>query len=167
MERTRTMPDDLYERDILEWSERQSELLRVVADSEQRNGIDWHHVIEEITAVGVAQLNDVRGLCRQAMICLVRIHLNPADSEPPDWDLELACSLDDAADQFTPSMRHRIDLNFLWGRVLLRVARLSPDDPRGRALPEHCPWGFDELLANDRDHLLAARAGWPVPPATP
>jgi hypothetical protein len=156
------MPDDLYHRDVLEWSERQSELLRQVAVSERRAEVDWQHVIDEIAAVGIAQLNDFRGLLRQVMICLGRIHLNPDDKARPDREVELACVLDDAADQFTPSMRHRIDLDFLWGRVLLRTARLFPDNPLGRALPEHCPWSLDELLAGDLDHLLAALTGWPV-----
>jgi hypothetical protein len=156
------MPDNLHDRDILEWSERQSDLLRQVAGSERHDDVDWQHVIEEIAAVGIAQLNDVRGLLRQAMICLVRINLNGDDRARPDWELELACALDDAADQFTPSMRQRVNLNFLWGRVLLRTARLFPGDPRGRALPDHCPWSIDDLLENDRDQLSGALAGWPV-----
>ena len=43
------MPDDLYERDILQWSERQVDLLRRLARSEHVNGaVDWPHVIEEL-----------------------------------------------------------------------------------------------------------------------
>jgi len=156
------MSDNLYERDILEWSERQAELLRRLAAREQNAGVDWSHVIDEIKAVGEAQLNDVRGLVRQAMICLLRIHLNGDDPARTDWDVELACLHDDLAEQFTPSMRQRINLTLIWDRVRARSVRQWPGNPRARALPDHCPWTIDALLANDTDALLAALAGWPV-----
>jgi len=158
------MPDDLYKRDILEWSERHADLLRRVARDERHGDVDWSHVIEEIAAVGVAQLNDVRGSLRQAMNCLVRLHFGTNDGARPDWALELGCLLDDAADQFTPSMRQRIDLDAMWRRVRARALQQLPDDPRSRALPDHSPWSVGALLANDHDALLAALAGWPIEP---
>lgn len=48
------MPDDLYERDILIWSEQQADLLRRVARGERVNGVDWAHVAEEIEDVGLS-----------------------------------------------------------------------------------------------------------------
>ena len=51
------MPDDLYERDILSWAERQSALLRRLANGERLNeAVDWPHVIEEIEDVGRSEL---------------------------------------------------------------------------------------------------------------
>src|SRR5580658_10166098 len=44
----RAMPNDLYEHDVLAWSERQAELLRRVARGERVTDIDWDHVVEEI-----------------------------------------------------------------------------------------------------------------------
>ena len=41
---------DLYEHDILLWSEQQAELLRRLARGERVNGVDWAHVVEEIDA---------------------------------------------------------------------------------------------------------------------
>jgi Domain of unknown function DUF29 len=160
------MPDDLYDRDILEWSERQTDLLRRVAGDERHQDVDWAHVIEEIKTVGTAQLNDVRGLVRQMMICLVRIHLDWNAATWPDRKLELDCLLDDATEQFTPSMNQRIDLELIWSRLRGRTLRHSSDDPRCRALPDHCPWSLDALLAGDHDALLAALAGWPVAPTS-
>ena len=43
------MPDGLYERDVLAWSERQSALLRRLAAGERLNKtIDWPNIIEEM-----------------------------------------------------------------------------------------------------------------------
>jgi Domain of unknown function DUF29 len=166
------MPDDLYDRDILEWSERQAAALRhLTSDGKPSDGkhgdVDWLHVIEEIQGVGTAQLNDVRGIIRQAMMTLVGIHLDWKNVTRPDRLLELDCLLDDAGEQFTPSMKQRIDLNTMWHRLRERTIRYSSDDPRCHALPDHCPWTLEALLANDHDALLAALAGWPVAPATP
>ena len=156
------MPDDLYERDILEWSARQADLLRRLATDENHNGVDWSHVIEEIEAVGTAQLNDFRGIIRQALIALIRTQLDPNNPARSDWTLEFSCLLDDAAEQFTPSMRDRIDLRLIWERVRARAIRRAPNDPRALALPEHCPWTVEALLAADHDALVARLAGWPV-----
>ena len=42
---------DLYEADILEWSEQQSRLLRRLAAGERVNDqVDWGNVVEEIEA---------------------------------------------------------------------------------------------------------------------
>ncbi len=49
------MPDDMYDRDALVWSEQQAVLLARLARGERVNdAIDWPHVIEEIEDVGRA-----------------------------------------------------------------------------------------------------------------
>ena len=57
------MPDDLYERDILAWSERQAELLRRVANGERVNDVDWPHVVEEIADVGIRNSTPFVRIC--------------------------------------------------------------------------------------------------------
>jgi hypothetical protein len=146
------MSDDLYERDILDWSERQADLLRRVANGERRNDVDWPHVIEEIADVGSSELNSVRGYLRQAIIHLFKIHLTPDDLARDHWLMELDAFLDDAADRFSPSMRQRIDLDAIFAKDRARVLRRVP----GQTLPAACPWTLDDLLAGDTDALLAA-----------
>jgi len=160
----KSMPDDLYERDILAWSEQQAALLRRVAAVEAHSGVDWSHIIDEITTVGTAQLNDARGLVRQAMICLIRMHLDRSGNSSTDAKLELDCVLEDAAEQVTPSMIPRINLALIWQRIRDRAVS---DDPISRALPDHCPWTVEALLSNDHDSLLGALAGWPIVPDSP
>ena len=48
------MPDGLYERDILAWSEEQARLLQRLADGEPgvNAAVDWPNLIEEVEAVG-------------------------------------------------------------------------------------------------------------------
>jgi len=60
---------DLYEADILKWSEQQSRLLRRLAAGARVNDqVDWEHVVEESESVGHEQLHAVSALLVQAMI---------------------------------------------------------------------------------------------------
>ena len=58
---------DLYDTDILIWSERQGELLRRLARGERVNDqVDWENVVEEVESVGRDQLHAVESLLVQA-----------------------------------------------------------------------------------------------------
>ncbi len=151
-----SMPDDLYEHDILTWSERQAELLRRVANGERVNDIDWPHVIEEIADVGISELNAVRSLAGQMMIHLVKIHLFPTDTARVHWHQELDAFIDSVKDRYATSMRQRIDIQPIWDRAKPRMAKYYASDTGIAALPSDCPWTLDELLAGDHDALLAA-----------
>ena len=51
---------DLYEADVLEWSEHQARLLRQHADGRPGNEApDWANIIEEVESVGRSQLTAV------------------------------------------------------------------------------------------------------------
>ena len=150
------MPNDLYDVDILSWSEHQAALLRRVANGERVNGIDWDHVIEEIADVGGSLLSAVESLLRQAMIHLIKLYLSPRDTARDHWRSEIYVFIAAAEDRYAPSMGQRLDLNKLWKRACVQLARMSPNDPDIRALPLACPWTLDALLAADVDALLAA-----------
>jgi hypothetical protein len=68
------MPDDLYDRDALAWSERQAALLRRVARGERVNDVDWDHVVEEIEDVGISELNAVQSYLDQILVQLLKLH---------------------------------------------------------------------------------------------
>ena len=146
------MPDDLYERDILIWSERQAELLRRMANGERLNTVDWPNVIGEIADVGASELNAVRGYLRQAMSHLLRLHLAPDDLARDHWHTGLEALLDNAADRFSPSVRQRIDLDAISAKARTRATRRAPAQPP----PLTSPWTLDDLLAGDTAALLAA-----------
>ena len=56
------MPDGLYERDVLAWSEQQADLLKRLAAGERLNAaVDWTHVIEEVHDVGMSALRACKG----------------------------------------------------------------------------------------------------------
>jgi len=61
---------DLYEADILAWSEQQTDLLRRHAAGERANdnALDWPNILEELESVGREQLHAVESLLVQALV---------------------------------------------------------------------------------------------------
>jgi Domain of unknown function DUF29 len=138
---------DLYESDILEWSERQAALLRRVAAGDRLNDqVDWEHVIEEIESVGSEQLHAVESLLVQALVHMLKAEAWPLARDVPHWQAEARGFRGDAAARFAPSMRQRIDMGKVYRRALARL----PDSFDGQPplpVPQLCPVTLDELLA--------------------
>jgi hypothetical protein len=148
------MPDDLYDRDILIWSEHQAGLLRRLATGERVNeAIDWPHLIEEVEDLGRLELHACESLLRQAMLHLLKLH-SGADQPASHWRGEIVGFLADAAERLTPAMRQRIDLQKLYGRALRQACEAFGTG--GNSLPAICPWHLDELVSEPAsiDRLL-------------
>ena len=141
------MPDGLYERDALAWSDQQAALLRRIAAGERLNeAVDWANVIEEVQDVGLSGLRAVRSLLRQAMTHLLKLHAWLDSSSAAHWRAEVGAFLVDAEDAFTPSMRQRISMDELYARALYLVRSTSDDSGPSRPLPTVCPYALDELV---------------------
>ena len=153
------MPDDLYERDILEWSDRQSDLLGRLARGERvDDAIDWPNVIEEVLSVGLSELHNCEDFLRRGMFVALKLHLEPASAAVPLWRGEIVSCFGEAERRFAPSMRHRIDLDGLWHVALRQIA--AELGTRSIGLPDACPFTLDDLLAPDADPMvLAAQIG--------
>ena len=97
------MPDGLYERDALAWSERQADLLRRLAAGERLNeAVDWPNVIEEVQDVGLSELRACESLIQQAITHLLKLHAWPGSKAVEHWRDEVGTFLDDAGRRFTP-----------------------------------------------------------------
>jgi len=149
------MPDDLYDRDILAWSEHQSSLLRRVARGERVNEVDWPHVVEEIEDVGLSELNAVRSNLKQLLIHLLKLQGWPNCTAREHWLNELDVFQDEAAERFTPAMRQRIDPTALYAKALRIVRKMRIDGGSSEGLPQACPFTLDDLLQGETDKLVA------------
>ena len=142
--------NDLYDKDILQWSEQQGDLLRRRAAGELVNDVelDWPNIAEEVESVGRSQLSAVQSLLRQALIHMLKVDAWPLSREVPLWRAEARRLRDDAAEAFAPSMRQRIDVNLLYVKAL----RATPETIDGQPplpMPETCPVTLDDLLGDD------------------
>jgi hypothetical protein len=139
------MPD-LYESDILLWSEQQGELLRRLAQGERVNDrVDWENVVEEVESVGRDQLHAVESLLVQALVHMLKADAWPASRDAPAWRAESVRFRGDAAARYAPSMRQRLDLTRVYGRAL-RALPASMDGQAPLPVPQACPVTLDELL---------------------
>ena len=77
---------DLYDTDIVVWSERQAALLRRMAAGERVNDqVDWENVAGEIEALGISDRREVRTRVRTILAHLLKLHLSPATEPRPGW----------------------------------------------------------------------------------
>ena len=134
---------DLYDTDVLLWSEQQAGLLRRRAAGELVNEaeLDWPNIAEEIESVGSEQRHAVESLLMQALLHRLKIEAWPLSRDVPHWQAEARGFRDDAAARFAPSMRERLDLAQIYRRALRRMPPLP--------VPAVCPATLDELLAED------------------
>jgi hypothetical protein len=142
---------DLYEDDILLWSERQADLLRrlaATAPATINHTIDWPNIIEEIETVGRNELRAVESDLVQTLARMLKVKAWPQSRDVPHWEAEVRGFLGEAVSNYTPSMRQRINLDKLYHRALRRL----PDTMDGvlpLPVPDTCPVTLEALLVED------------------
>ena len=137
---------DLYDADILLWSERQATLLKRLAAGERLNERpDWANIIEEVESVGRSQLTAVESLIVQSLLHDLKVRAWPGSREAPHWRAEAIGFRDDAARAYAPSMRQRINMDRLYRQALRRVPEAMDGQPP-LALPEIGQVTVDEFF---------------------
>ena len=158
------MPDDLYDRDILAWSEREAALLRRLARGERVNDVDWAHLVEAIEDVGLSERNAVRSCLERLLLHLLKLRLWPDDPSVRHWRTEAVAFQRSAARRFAPSMRRRIDLDGLYRDAVDRLQAGRMEDEPALRPPETCPFELDALLTEPWGRLETrareAGQGW-------
>ena len=139
---------ELYDTDILIWSEQQATLLRRVAAGERVNSpeLDWPNIIEEVESVGLNELHAVESLLLQALTHMLKTEAWQQPPAVPGWKAEARIFRLQARRRFSPSMRQRIDLAGLYADALAGLPE-SVDGQLPRPIAEKCPLTLDELLA--------------------
>jgi Domain of unknown function DUF29 len=123
------MPDDLYDRDALAWSEHQASLLRRVTRGERVNEVDWEHVIEEIEDVGLSQLHAVESYLELIFVHLLKIRTWPDSDAVNPWRAEFISFQSNALRRFAPSMRQRLDSATAYRSAVRQVTLLNGGEP--------------------------------------
>jgi hypothetical protein len=140
---------DLYDTDILLWSERQAELLRRHAAGERANddAIDWPNITEEIEDVGRSQFHAVESLLGQAFRHMLKAEAWPLYRDAPSWRADAVDFRQQARRRFAPSMRQRIDVPGLYADAM-RALPESLDGVPPLPIQGEIPT-LEELLSED------------------
>src|SRR6185312_8151370 len=138
---------DLYDSDIVAWSERQGALLRRLAEGERikSNELDWPNIAEEIESVGQSQIDAVESFLFQAFVHDLKAAAWPLLRDVPGWQGEARGFRAQARRKFRPSMRQKIDVAGIYADALQAL----PDTMDGQPplpVPQQCPVTLDELL---------------------
>lgn len=137
---------DLYEEDILLWSQHQAALLRRIAAGEVVNERpDWGNIIEEVESVGRSDLRAVQSLLRQALVHILKAQAWPNSLAAPSWESDAWLFRAQARDAFSPAMRQHIDLVKLYSDAVRALPR-SVDGQPPLPVPGQCRMTLDELL---------------------
>jgi hypothetical protein len=145
------MPDGLYERDVLAWSEHQADLLRRLGRGERVNDVDWARVVEEIEDVGLSELHAVESFLNLIMLHLLKLHAWPDSQACGHWRGEIVGFQGNLRRRFSPSMRQRLDLGGLYSDAINQLRAADP----GVTLPSLNPFSLDQLLNEDPAALLS------------
>ena len=108
------MPDDLYHRDVLAWSEHQADLLRRVGRGERVSDIDWDLVAEEIADLGLSELHSVESFLELMLVHLLKIYGWPDSQSVGHWRVEIDAFQVRHERRYTPFMRQRVDIDQLY-----------------------------------------------------
>ncbi|WP_428487778.1 DUF29 domain-containing protein [Rhodopila sp.] len=77
---------NLYETDVVAWSERQAELLRRVAAGETINDqVDWPNIIDEVETVGRSERAALRSHIAVVLEHLIKLQASPATEPRSGW----------------------------------------------------------------------------------
>jgi hypothetical protein len=145
---------DLYDNDILLWSERQVELLRRRATGELVNDaeIDWQNIAEEIEDVGKSAVNAV--ISSLENILRHRIYLLgwPKSPSGRKWRTELKAFARTLQRNYTPSMAGTgkvtdADVHELYSDAV-EYSLAHVETPPEVEIPAECPWTLSEIIAD-------------------
>jgi hypothetical protein len=145
------MPDGLYERDVLAWSQHQADLLRRLGCGERVNDLDWTHLAEAIEDVGLSELHSVESYLNLILVHLLKLHAWPDNEACAHWRGEIVAFRNSANRRVAPSMRQRIDIGALYAEA---AEQPRETDPNIR-LPDGNPFTLDHLLKDDPATLLS------------
>jgi hypothetical protein len=140
---------ELYEEDIVLWSERQGELLRRRAAGELVNEaeVDWPHIAEEIESMGRAEQDQLISRLAVLLAHLLKWRFQP-DRRGNSWRLSILEQRrrSQRIVSRNPGLRPRLDdiLAEAFGDAVLIAARETelPEE----TFPAVCSWTFEEVM---------------------
>ena len=140
---------DLYDKDVVEWSEQQARLLRQHAAGDPSNEPpDWINIIEEIESVGNEQRFAWQSLTLQVLLHDLKAEAWPTTPYVDHWRADARLFRAQARDRWTNSMRHKVNL----GKLYRDALHAMPDTVDGLPqlpVPTTCPMTLDDLLTEE------------------
>lgn len=140
----------LYETDIVAWAEEQAAAVRDLVNvrPDLSNVVDWENIAEELEGLSRNEVRNVRSPLRNAFVHILKGYCDPDALSMHQWAPETNNWLADIRDDFTNSMRQKIDLDDIWQKAggLAADELSSCKVAMPPALPSRCPFSIDQIL---------------------
>jgi Domain of unknown function DUF29 len=143
---------DLYDRDILVWSEQQATALRRLASRHDLpNDLDLGNVVEEIESVGRTELRAAESFSELILIHVAKAVSDPDAATIAQWRTECIGWRAQLLRAFSPAMRQRIDMDGIWKSALeqAEAALAEHSEQLAASLSGPCLISLDDLLSQD------------------
>lgn len=151
---------NLYDDDILLWSEQQAAVIRRLRETARGlpNELDIENVAEEIEGVGRSELATVPSFIELILVHLIRLVIEPDAASVGHWRREVGGFHSNIKRRYSPSMRQRIDMDEIWddARDQLRLGYGASEREVVVRLGDECPVALDDLRGKriDVDGLI-------------
>jgi hypothetical protein len=139
--------NDLYETDLVSWSERQAELLRRRAAGELVNDeeLDWPHLAEEIQAVGASARRELHTRLARLTQHLLKWQYQP-EFRSKSWRTIIRNQRDEIRDLLKESPSLEARLADIFADAYRRGRRDTLDETGLLDLPETAPFTIAQAL---------------------
>ena len=144
------MPDGLYERDILAWSQQQAELIRRPGPGLRANDLDWENIAQQIESAGRTELASLRRYLTLSILHVLKLHVWPNADSVRHWRGDIVGFQNEAEERFTPSMRQRVDVAKLCKNAVKQIHAADP----AACVPPDNPFTLDDPMHEDWSVLL-------------
>ena len=152
----------LYDMDIVAWADEQAAAMRDLARvrPDLSNVLDWENIAEELEGLSRTELRNVRSPLRNVFVHILKGYCDPDTLSMHQWARETNNWLTDIRDDFTNSMRQKIDLDDIWQKAggLAADELSSYKVAMPPALSSHCPFSLDQILDDTFTFDTACRA---------
>jgi hypothetical protein len=147
-------PEQLYENDFYAWTRDQAAALRRLAATRPNVELDFAHLIEEVTDLGVSQRDAVRSQVRRIIEHCLKLEYSAARNPRAGWYETIIDARTEIEDKMTPTIRRGLPrrLPRLWQQARRNTAtalRLNSEQAAADALPAACPYRLVDLLRHD------------------
>jgi hypothetical protein len=147
-------PEQLYKDDFYAWTREQAGALRRMADQRWNGSLDLLHLAEEVEHLGSEQRWAVESQLERVIEHLLKLEHSPSQDPRRQWMISVNTARGEIGRRLTCTLRREVEPGvperYRQARRRANLALLDrgEKDP-ARALPQDCPYGLDELLADE------------------
>ena len=149
-----TRPEQLYQDDFYAWTRDQASALRQLADQRWNGPLDLLHLAEEVEDLGSEQQWAVESQLERVLEHLLKLEHSPSQNPRRQWMISVNTARADIGRRLTRTIRRNVESElperYRQARRNANLALLDHGEKdAARALPQDCPYAFDDLLADE------------------